>query len=85
MGALDANGIEHARPTRNPARIWSIILAGGNGDRISADIHQWMGRVRAFTAATSVFHKPPDKSPSNFPFKLKPCGNPYVQLHGHGR
>jgi mannose-1-phosphate guanylyltransferase len=25
-------------------RIWSIILAGGNGERISADISQWMGR-----------------------------------------
>ncbi len=25
-------------------RIWSIILAGGNGERISGDIHQWMGR-----------------------------------------
>jgi mannose-1-phosphate guanylyltransferase len=43
-GELDANGIEHARPARNPARLWSIILAGGNGERISADIHRWMGR-----------------------------------------
>jgi mannose-1-phosphate guanylyltransferase len=25
-------------------RLWSIILAGGNGERISADIHRWMGR-----------------------------------------
>jgi mannose-1-phosphate guanylyltransferase len=25
-------------------RLWSIILAGGNGERISADIHKWMGR-----------------------------------------
>jgi mannose-1-phosphate guanylyltransferase len=25
-------------------RLWSIILAGGDGERISADIHRWMGR-----------------------------------------
>ncbi len=26
------------------SRLWSIILAGGNGERIRADIHRWMGR-----------------------------------------
>jgi hypothetical protein len=31
-GELDANGIEHARPARKPDRLWSIILAGGNGE-----------------------------------------------------
>jgi mannose-1-phosphate guanylyltransferase len=25
-------------------RLWSIILAGGDGERISADIHRWIGR-----------------------------------------
>jgi hypothetical protein len=27
-----------------PDRLWSIILAGGNGDRISSLTHRWMGR-----------------------------------------
>ena len=40
----DADGIENARPAKYPDRLWSIILAGGNGERISADIHRWMGR-----------------------------------------
>jgi mannose-1-phosphate guanylyltransferase len=43
-GKRDADGIENARPVRSPDRLWSIILAGGNGERISADIRQWMGR-----------------------------------------
>jgi len=43
-GNRDADGIETARPVRSPDRLWSIILAGGNGERISADIRQWMGR-----------------------------------------
>jgi mannose-1-phosphate guanylyltransferase len=43
-GKPDANGIDRARPTQKPTRLWSIILAGGNGERISADIHRWKGR-----------------------------------------
>jgi mannose-1-phosphate guanylyltransferase len=30
---------------RQRDRVWSIVLAGGNGERISADIHRWMGRA----------------------------------------
>lgn len=41
---MDAERIEHASSARKPDRLWSIILAGGNGERISADIHRWMGR-----------------------------------------
>jgi mannose-1-phosphate guanylyltransferase len=40
----DANGIGNAISVRCPDRLWSIVLAGGNGERISADIRQWMGR-----------------------------------------
>jgi mannose-1-phosphate guanylyltransferase len=36
--------IEHAHKARKRDRLWSIILAGGNGERISDDIHRWMGR-----------------------------------------
>ena len=27
-----------------PGRLWSIVLAGGNGERISAFTHRWMGQ-----------------------------------------
>ncbi len=27
-----------------PSRVWSIVLAGGNGERISAFTHRWAGR-----------------------------------------
>ncbi len=39
-----ADEIGHAYLTQNRNRLWSIILAGGNGERISADIHRWKGR-----------------------------------------
>jgi mannose-1-phosphate guanylyltransferase len=41
VGSLET-GAEEIGYSRN--RLWSIILAGGNGERISADIHKWMGR-----------------------------------------
>jgi mannose-1-phosphate guanylyltransferase len=40
----DAMVFENAPPDGYRDRLWSIILAGGNGERISADIHRWMGR-----------------------------------------
>jgi mannose-1-phosphate guanylyltransferase len=42
--ALNANGTESADLDRNRDPLWSIILAGGNGARINADIQQWMGQ-----------------------------------------
>jgi mannose-1-phosphate guanylyltransferase len=41
---LVRNWIRYARPAQKPDRLWSIILAGGNGERISADIQRWKGR-----------------------------------------
>jgi mannose-1-phosphate guanylyltransferase len=35
---------ERQSPALSQSRLWSIVLAGGNGERISAHIHQWMGR-----------------------------------------
>jgi mannose-1-phosphate guanylyltransferase len=41
---MDAGAVGHAGVVAGQDRLWSIILAGGSGERISADIHRWMGR-----------------------------------------
>jgi mannose-1-phosphate guanylyltransferase len=42
-GDYDSNPLTGAKAYLR-RRLWSIVLAGGNGERISADIYRWMGR-----------------------------------------
>jgi mannose-1-phosphate guanylyltransferase len=38
-------GFFHSAASRNHDRLWSIVLAGGCGERINAFVQQWMGRI----------------------------------------
>jgi mannose-1-phosphate guanylyltransferase len=41
---LDKENIECLHTFKKPEHLWSIILAGGNGDRVSALVERWKGR-----------------------------------------
>jgi hypothetical protein len=41
----DMNRLDPVRLIRKSDGHWSIILAGGDGERISADTHRWKGRA----------------------------------------
>jgi mannose-1-phosphate guanylyltransferase len=43
--ALEASSFaDSSHVSKKPDKLWSIVLSGGNGERISAFTHRWMGK-----------------------------------------
>ncbi|MGZ8423320.1 MAG: sugar phosphate nucleotidyltransferase [Nitrospira sp.] len=50
-----------------PDRLWSIVLANGNGDRVDSFVHRWLGRPQpkqycAFVGTRSMFQHTVDRA-----------------------
>ena len=70
-------------PHSTSGQLWSIILAGGEGTRVSTLVHRWLGRPKpkqycAFVGTRSMFQHTLDRaSRLTPPDRMVTVGEPY--------